>query len=275
MSADKVIGQRFICYLVLPSKATPDRASFDLKFRELFPLLSAKNESRHDLNYPSHPESLTFFSLDGVALTVLFVAAPLPFSEWDFAVRQNAVWPEARQTMEKHNAHVIVTAFAAAHTPEDIKQQAQIITAASITLASVTQAIAAIWVDGQCLTKTDSFMTSASSVDRGDPALTIWIGMLFGFGPKTTNGEVTLGAMTTGLMPFIGREVEFEASPLPLLTVAQRMIGVLQYLFTNGTKVNDGDSLGITATERIRARYLEQTVRPGIPVLKLTMEKLG
>jgi hypothetical protein len=275
MSANDDVGQRFICYLVLPSAARLDRALFDRQFRELFPILSATDENLDGPNNPSHSNTLALFSLNGVVLTASFVDAPLPFSEWDFAVKQNLVWPEARQSLKQHKAHVVVTALAEAHNPRDIKRTAQIVTATSITLASVTRAQAAVWAEGQCLTKGDSFVASASSVDRGDPAITIWIGMLFGSGPKTAKGEITCGAMTSGLLPFMGREVELELSPLPLLIVAQRLLGVLHYLFANGPILKDGDSLGINATERIRVRHSDETVRRGVPVLKLTVENLA
>jgi hypothetical protein len=274
MGIKKNSEHRFICYLALSSETTPDRAEFERKFRELFPVISATPESIADFASPRNPGSLALFSVNGTLLTAMFVGASLPFEEWDFAAKQNLVWPEARKMMEGHRAHIVIAPLNAATTFIDLKKQAQTVTAVAITMASLTPTVAAIWATGQAITKVQDFINAAPSVDKGEPAAPIWIGMLIGRGSKTDQGEVTIGAMTTGLEPFIGREIDFEPTPVPMLTVAHRLVGVMQYLLTQGPVLKDGDSIGISPTERIRAKHLAETVRLGVPVLKLTVESL-
>jgi len=56
-----------------------------------------------------------------------------------------------------------------------------------------------------------------------------------------------------------------------MMGVAQRVLGLCQYLIANGPVIEDGATVGLTAEEKIRARHLPQGRRAGVPILELSM----
>ncbi len=68
-----------------------------------------------------------------------------------------------------------------------------------------------------------------------------------------------------------GREIEFEPVALPPETVYDRVCGVVSYLLTQGMVLKDGDTVGISAREKIRVRY-GVIEGQNIPVLRLRLE---
>ena len=90
----------------------------------------------------------------------------------------------------------------------------------------------------------------------------------------TEKGEPTLAAVTKGLQAFVGREIEFQPSTLPPVTIADRVIGTSLYLLSRGPVLQDGNTLGVSAQERIRVVFAKQGRRAGVPVAKLTLEHL-
>jgi hypothetical protein len=90
-------------------------------------------------------------------------------------------------------------------------------------------------------------------------------------GPPEPGGQRTLALVTTGLASFVGREIEWLPATLPPAVIAQRVYGVCQYLIVNGMVLKDGDTVGVSESERIRVHFAERGQR-GAPVLQLTME---
>ena len=117
-------------------------------------------------------------------------------------------------------------------------------------------------------------MQAAEELIAGRPPADVWVQLLWLDGPPTPEGERTLAVVTTGLAPFVGREVEFMPAPLPPAVIAERTLGTITYLLGQGPVLKDGDSLGVSEAERIRAKYAAQGYKPGVPVIQLRIEAL-
>ncbi|WP_299030932.1 DUF4261 domain-containing protein [uncultured Sulfitobacter sp.] len=60
----------------------------------------------------------------------------------------------------------------------------------------------------------------------------------------------TAGATTLGLKHFTGYELLLSPTAWPAPSVAARLVGTVEYLFANGTVLEDGQTLGATDEER-------------------------
>jgi hypothetical protein len=79
-----------------------------------------------------------------------------------------------------------------------------------------------------------------------------------------------VGAVTTGLSSQVGREIEFEGDRLGLSDVIDKVSGLAAYLIEHGMAINDGDSVGASETERLKATYATSKRFSGWPVLLVT-----
>ena len=101
---------------------------------------------------------------------------------------------------------------------------------------------------------------------------TLWTRISFLRGAPVPGGTPTVAAFTTGLAAFIGREIEFQPAPLQPVEVAQRLVGLCQYLIVNGPVIRDGETVGLSEREKIRVRHAPAGQRPGVPVLLMSLE---
>ena len=259
----------FITYVALRHPALLSAERLVARYRELYSEEAYRIEAPAVSPPPGKPIVL---ALDGMAVTVFFVDQPLPENAYEEALRLDRVWPNARAVMAESTAHVIVTLLAdpEGHLPS--LNGAAAVTLVAGVLADLLPAVALVSTEGRVIMPPETYAQRAAALAKHEIPVDFWTSMLFLDETPNAPGPQRITALSFGLLPFIGRELEFNPVALPLYEVAQRLVGLFQYLILNGPVIKDGDALGMTAGEQIRARYRNEGRRPGIPVIELTLE---
>ncbi|MXN65821.1 DUF4261 domain-containing protein [Stappia sp. GBMRC 2046] len=209
-----------------------------------------------------------------IKLSVLFVDKPLPAGTLDNAIAGNRTWPDAATALAKSRAHAIVACMDEAGDHNMALNYAAVLTLAAGALAEELPAIGVYWSTGQTVTEASRFISAADGILQKNLPLTVWAQALFLDGPPADDGGRTTACVTTGLVPFVGREIEFMPVSLDPSTIAQRVFGTMQYLLAQGPVLKDGETLGVSEAERIRIRHSDQGYHPGVLVLQLFLENL-
>ena len=82
------------------------------------------------------------------------------------------------------------------------------------------------------------------------------------------SGYVPSRAITTGLRPFCGREVELEGSSKDFSNLMNKVAGLAGYLIEHGAVIRDGATFGGSESERIKINHAVSTRFAGVPVLR-------
>ena len=212
--------------------------------------------------------------VDEVPITLLHVDRPVPQGTFERAIASNQVWREAGSRLALHRSHAIVGALRSASTHSEALHIAARVALVAATVSDLGGAIGVYWEPGETVTEASAFREAAMRLRQGVPPVEAWVQLLWLNGPVTPAGERTLAVVTTGLRPFIGRELEFLPIALPPVEIAQRVLGLIQYLLLNGPVLEDGDTVGVSEAEAIRVRHETQGRRPGVPIMTLSVERL-
>jgi hypothetical protein len=209
-------------------------------------------------------------SVNGVDVVVLSMPEPLPFDAYDAAASGSMLWREAKPQLGQNKAHVVVATMREAKTHPEALAGAFAVTIVSAAVIRLTQAIGVIFNPALTAFPAQVFHDMAVELaqKRQIPEM-LWVSLDFLRGPNTASGQPTVGLNTMGLFPFIGREIEFDPVPWAPGEVAQRVVGLCQYLILNGLVIKDGDTVGNTNEEKLRVSYAQGTRLPA-PVLKIT-----
>lgn len=211
-------------------------------------------------------------SIEGLPIVVLFAPRPLPPDSYAQALNLNRIWPDAGPAMAAGRGHVVIATAAEVTTHGMALNASAYVSFVASVLIDMIPSIGVVWTNGQALRIAADFRSNTLSLlERKMPVLN-WVAFWILTAPPSAAGLPQVVLMTSGLMPFIGREIEWMPSTQPLPALFERLIGTCTYLIENGPVIGDGETLGQTAAEKIRARYVAQGQRPGIPVLQLTEE---
>jgi Domain of unknown function (DUF4261) len=208
-------------------------------------------------------------SVNGVDVVVLSMPEPLPFDAYDAAASGSMLWREAKPMLAQNKAHVVVATLRDATSHPEALAGAFAVTVVSAAVIKLTQAIGVIFNPALTAFPAQSFHDVAVELaqKRQIPEM-LWVSLDFLRGPNTASGQPTVGLSTMGLFPFIGREIEFDPVPWQPGEVAQRVLGLCQYLILNGLVIGDGDTVGNTNEEKLEVTYA-QGRRLSVPVLKI------
>lgn len=220
----------------------------------------------------SAPGSAFVVAVGGTPVTVMFIDKPLPPDAWNEAVARSIVWRSAAETMRKTHAHVIVALLKETHDHSTALKGAAAVTMVAAALARCLPVAAVVFTEAQAIARGGEIEKMAKGFVRGQIPDMLWTTLSFMRGPQTADGRPTAAALTTGLLPFLGWEIEFQPMPLQPAEIAERLIGLCRYLIDKGPIINDGETVGLTEKEKIRARYAAMGRRPGIPVMQMALE---
>lgn len=200
-------------------------------------------------------------------ISVMFVPTPLPRDAWETAVALDRLWPEARATIEASRAHVVIAGLRPKTTHEDVFDQALAVTVIAAALALHLPVTAAICADSARVVPQAEVIEAANGLAERRVPAELWANIHFINDEK--RGKARIGAVTRGLMPFAGRELELQPSALDLMGVAQRMLGLSEYLITHGAVIGDGETVGLSPEEKIKVRHRKRGRWSEAPVLEL------
>jgi len=269
---DPPIMSRFITYLALerPGAVTPDRLAE--MFRDLYPgdgfVCRPAVADAAGL-----PEDGLLMSVDDHLVAVMIVPAPLPPDAYERELAIDRVWPEARQVMAAHRAHAIVALIKNATDPLSALNGAAAVTLIAGALSRLVPTVALVFTEGKALAPGETLVPLCQGLARLDVPVELWTSLEFVRAPNTADGRPQSSLiLSNGLLPFVGRELEFLPTPAPLVEAVKRVLGLMQYLIREGPVINDGDTVGVSRAERIHVAFADRGHRPGVPVMRCTVE---
>jgi hypothetical protein len=212
-------------------------------------------------------------TVDGIGITLTPVPRPMP---GDDELREIARSPrDPDGALARHAEHMIVGTIGKHVGHEATLKAALAVLKVCFILCECERASAVLWYLSRVMLDRETFMaiTAPEALDKQP----IPLGALvrFGtYGEEAADGTVRLGITGYGFRRFLGRDIEFEPSAVPIDGIAHRFLELALYLMEKGLIIKDGESWGWSADDVTRARYLDQgRLLPG-PVVSLNLEKV-
>jgi hypothetical protein len=176
-------------------------------------------------------------------------------------------WSGAREAVEEHCAHIFLIPMGD-RTPSPEFARAFTFLVAGFTEA-MPEVLAVNWHSSNQLASPEMMQQAAETLARGDVPLRLWV-MPRQIPPAP--GAGTPGILTSGLCAVVGREIEFDPGSMRWELAKDRVLGLALYLCREGPVIGDGDTIGVSRTERIRVRHAMSRVEKDWPVYRVTPE---
>lgn len=203
----------------------------------------------------------------GQNIVLMVMSMPVPRESWDLPGRRAlATWPAALDVLGAHAAHVVVSTVGRAETPAQQLQAARAVTAVTGGLIATIPAAAVLW-DGLVAHSAERWEQLSRETFAGYPRIPfpLWVSI-----HPFRDGHI-IGAITFGLTPFGGREIEFEGAGADPNEIVTKVAGLIVYVLEHGPVLRDGDTLGAGESDRIRIHHAVSRRVEGLPVLQATV----
>lgn len=227
-------------------------------------LLQALQRDWPDLVLPGDtPEEAGVFSLDLVDGTAFIshMEAPIPWSDLEGPCATSLLWPEAEAVLRAHRMHLVVVFSGELAELERASRLTQVI--ASV-IAACPAASAVFWGDARLVLPAALFRETAVECLPQELPERLWVGIMAGHGEQGRAAGYTRGLDALGLMDI--ETVSASESPADLY---DRLGSIAGYLVEKGLVINDGDTVGDSAEEKIRVVYAPSRFGSSKPVLRL------
>lgn len=243
-----------LAFVIVPSGKLPSPAEVIAYAKETWPGLQfySKGEAR---------EGMISFTGDGKELGVVArIDAPFPADELQFPCQTAYSWPDACTEMTKGKAHLIVTVIGGGDTMTNHIRVTMLVQAA----ARLTNAVGVYWSSGESVWSRNQFEIGTLEMSYEDPPIPLWIGFKAQAESDGRSSLVTRGMDAFGLM-----NVEIQHSsrkPSESLALASDIVA---YLINSGPVVNDGDTIGHSADEKLKITFSPSIVDQDKKVYRL------
>jgi len=222
---------------------------------------------------PPQPGTPLRLIIGPCAVEVYAMPQPIPADALAIALATNRDWPQARAAFAQCYAHLGIIALRRKDGKDDPFLNAICVTLVSATLCDMTPAVGVLWPSGNRVTEAGRFSTVAARMVGGEPAIDLWVQTLFTDGP-VLGGQRSLCAMTTGLRPFVGREIELLPVARGLEPLGRIVSSLLAFVARRGAGFEDGDSVDLGTGEAVCLRLEPQGQRPDMPIFAARLAKL-
>ncbi len=207
------------------------------------------------------------------AVEVYAMPQPIPAETIAIALGTNRDWPQARAAFARCPAHLGVVALQRKDGKDNAFLNAICVTLVSATLCEMAPAVGVFWPTGNRVSEARRFRAVAARMMSGEPAVDLWVQTLFIDGPLL-GGQRSLCAMTTGLRPLVGREIELQPVARGQEALAKIVGELMSFMARRGAGFDDGDSVDMGNGEAVCLRHAAEGQRAGIPIFEARLAKL-
>ncbi|MGE3346714.1 MAG: DUF4261 domain-containing protein [Ramlibacter sp.] len=196
--------------------------------------------------------------VSGGTVTVMLADRPIPNQELDHICRQAWYWKTACEAVAAHRAHLVVTLMGTTLGKVDA---ALLLTQVMASLMDAN-AIASYW--GESLQSRDDFLRQGASASRERLPIMLWVHFRLSHDPLAGWAISTSGMQGFGLL-----EIECRNAPVDGRSLFGLAAGMVNYLLTKGPVIQDGDTIGESASQSIVVRKAPSYWNPGQTVYRI------
>ncbi|UNK42678.1 DUF4261 domain-containing protein [Luteimonas sp. S4-F44] len=220
-----------------------------------------------DFDMPDGPLSIDY---GDVSILLMPIAAPIGDDIAQIAAHSR-LWPNAEPAPEDYAAHTIVTVmeFPAEGTAPtlDALGRAVLLSRVLASATALLDTVRAVYFGSANHIVLPALFRELAMAQLPEPMPLAWVAFNIGARPDGTMTGHTLGMDMLGLM-----DIEIPETDDSAENVFDRLTGICAYLLEHGPVIEDGDTLGESADERIVVAHAPSAYGDGRQVLQLRSE---
>lgn len=197
---------------------------------------------------------------------VLFgqMPAPFPWPDLEGPCATSILWPNSAEELKDHQSHWIVTVNAELN---EFDLSALLTRATAVFMAACPSSLGVYWANATLIVPKNIFIEFAKTILPHGAPLDVWVDFRVG-----RDGESTSAGFTAGMKALGHMEFEAQGSPEPPGELRDRFLGLARYVVEHGPVIDDGDTIGEDAEERIRVVYSPSAFGHDEQVMRLVYE---
>jgi hypothetical protein len=240
-SEDKIgSGEPIIAALLLEGGSFP----FDAFMKKLAKTKVA-GKSASDIE---RKDEIVSFNLgdEFVALALM----PVPYPDMEGPLATTWMWPPEPpiEDVKQHESHLLVTMIGGEGDP--VRRRLKL-TAVTALAAKQPGVMAVYWPEGTMVSYPPVFIGMAETINSPDaPPLYLWVDLR-----AVRNEDGTTGLFTTGLTQLGHMEIEIPRIKMEPGELREWLLNIMYYLLEKGPVLQHGQTIGMSAEQKIRIRH--------------------
>jgi hypothetical protein len=234
-----------LAFVLLKPKAKINSKAIVAKIAELFPDLPPATAQKSDT-----PGTISFDFAEDYSAILGLMPAPIPAGDLGGPIQTSLLWPDAEDAVSEHTGHLIVTVMDNTEGEDPIARQKILTMAVAGILATCNEAIGVYNGNATMLIRKDIFVDMASEILPEGMPLFLWISLRAGSNKDGTTSGFTVGMKELGHMEFETHNATDNIGEL-----RERFMNLAGYVLENGPVIQDGNSVGADADEKIYVNY--------------------
>lgn len=220
-----------------------------------------KHMPRSRISVAAFENTLIEINIDDVTVTVGLIDAPYPAKTLEAEMESTRLFPNAKEALAGQTCHLVV------FLPEfkgTMVRKALLLTRILAALCEDPASLGVSWAVPTTLIAPKLFSEMAALASFDNPPVYLWFDMRVG-----KNSDGTYGGYTRGVDTFGFKDFEFRSTRSTPKELDNLLISFICYLFENGDVLKDGDTIGFTATQKIKICYEPSKIQPGKTIYSL------
>lgn len=239
MTVEKEENTLFVAMVVLRQASVPAVKDVIHAFKQLW-----NEETAEEF---ADDSTFGFDTSEGQIICGL-IPAPLPWRELEGPCATSPFWRDAANQMKGHKAHIIVTASPGDGSPII---GFRLLTKAVAAILQTQVGIGVYWGTGTLVNPPEVFLEHAARMSDEYLPLYLWID----FRVMPDKGG-TLTLFTNGMAALGFMEIEIVQSQLKPFDAVDMAFNIAHYLLDNGPVLGHGDTIGMSAEQKIMIRHV-------------------
>jgi hypothetical protein len=190
------------------------------------------------------------FNIGNELLALAVMPAPYPASDLEGPIATSWMWPPKPPiaNLKKHRAHLLITMMGGTGDPV---LRRLLLTAVTALAAKQAGVMAVYWPEATQLLFPPVFVEMVEKINSPEaPPLYLWVDLR-----AFRNDDGTTGLFTTGLAPLGHMEIEIPSIDLEPGELREWLLNIMYYLLEKGPVLQHGETIGMTAEQKIRIRH--------------------
>lgn len=204
---------------------------------------------------PREPVNESFVIPIGEELVaVVAIPMPIPRETLDYPIGKELMWQGAEAAFARSRAHLLVSSMSSSADPRFARRRAKAVTYVTAALVDEFNALGVMWSQADYVIEPRRFVKEAQAAKPQDVCLDLWTTVHFFKGPNyDTDGKVF--ARSSGLVAFVGREIECGPSDLQPGELASLVRSLTFHVLDGRAHFQDGDTIGETEAPYARVHF--------------------